>query len=91
MAAVDAAAVAAAPEYRFVENAAAGDAAATCAAAAAIPPVTPASASVKAALQAQAAASSATAALGTGPSKCLGLARSWDRPLKMLGTGPLLG
>ena len=43
-------------------------------------------------------------ALGTGPSKCLGQARSWDRPFKclgqarsgdrpfkMLGTGPLLG
>ena len=29
--------------------------------------------------------------LGTGPSKCLGQARSWDRPFKMLGTGPLLG
>ena len=51
-----------------------------------------------------AAASSATAALGTGPSKCLGQARSWDRPFKclgqarfedrpfkMLGTGPLWG
>ena len=30
-------------------------------------------------------------ALGTGPSKCLGQARSWDRPVKMLGSGPLLG
>jgi hypothetical protein len=30
-------------------------------------------------------------ALGTGPSKFLGQARSWDRPFKILGTSPLLG
>ena len=30
-------------------------------------------------------------ALGTGPSTCLGQARSWDRPFHMLGTSPLLG
>jgi len=30
-------------------------------------------------------------ALGTGPSKFLGQARSWDRPFKILGTNPLLG
>ena len=30
-------------------------------------------------------------ALGTCPLKCLGQARSWDMPFKMLGTGPLLG
>ena len=30
-------------------------------------------------------------ALGTGPSTCLGHARSWDRPFHMLGTSPLLG
>ena len=30
-------------------------------------------------------------ALGTGPSPCLGQARSWDRPFSVLGTCPLLG
>ena len=30
-------------------------------------------------------------ALGTGPSRRLGQARSWDRPFNMLGTSPLLG
>jgi len=30
-------------------------------------------------------------ALGTGPSKFLGQALSWDRPFKILGTSPLLG
>ena len=29
-------------------------------------------------------------ALWTGPSKCLGHARSWDIPFKMFGTSPLL-
>merc|ERR1711944_204595 len=28
---------------------------------------------------------------GTGPSTCLGHARSWDRPFNMLGASPLLG